>query len=515
MYIEAPVATPSGIRQSIVRNTAWNYAGFAVNLAVNLLLFPAVVARLGDAATGVWLLIGSVSGYMGLLQLGLAPAMAQFAAAHIARRDDRELEETVSTALALVVGLGSLALLALPAVPWLLQVFAVPPALAGDARLAFTLGIVGVPMQMPGHVFNAVLSASQRQDRCTQVWMVSLLGKLLGIAALLMFGYGLAAVMWLETALIVVTGVLLGLFAFRAAPQLRLSPAAVSATSARRLLGLGGWMFVNALSASLIEQTDRLVIGVFLAVEAVTHYSAAWKLYMLVYSVSTTLVQAVGPVAAGLHAGGDTRGLQQLWLRMTKYTAALAWPLAASLGLCAGPILHAWLGPAFAVHYAVVQILVATFVITAHNHAAYSVLGAMRRVGPIARRYAVPQAVLNLALSLWLVRPLGILGVALGTAAPALLLEYVFLTFVLRELDLRWAHVWRHVVRPTLVPAFLAFAPCVTAFALLGPQSLWLLPMLAIASLAYAALFWRALPGEERAELVMHLPAPVRAVLTA
>ena len=81
-----------------------------------------------------------------------------------------------------------------------------PPELTAEARVAFTLGIVGVPMQMPGHVFNAVLGASQRQDRCTQVWMVSLLGKLIGIAVLLALGFGLAEIMWLETALIVVTG---------------------------------------------------------------------------------------------------------------------------------------------------------------------------------------------------------------------------------------------------------------------------------------------------------------------
>ena len=373
----------SGIRQSIVRNTAWNYVGFAVNLAVNLLLFPAAIAQMGEAATGIWLLIGSVSGYMGLLQLGLAPAMAQFAAAHIATRDDDALARTVSTALVLVVGLGSIALVALPLVPWLLHVFSIAPALTAEASIAFTLGIVGVPMQMPGHVFNAVLGASQRQDRCTQVWMVSLLGKLIGIAALLGMGYGLAAIMWLETGLIVVTGVMLAVFAFQAAPQLRVAPHYVSAGTARQLTGLGGWMFLNALSSSLVEQTDRIVIGLFLTVESVTYYSAAWKLYMLVFSVATTLVQAIWPVAAGLHAAGDQQSLQRLWLRMTKYTAALTWPLGWSLGLCAGPILHFWVGESFAVHYPVVQVLVAAFIVTAHNHAAFGVLGAMRRVGPM------------------------------------------------------------------------------------------------------------------------------------
>ena len=81
----------SSIRKVLVRNTAWNYVGFLVNLASNLLLFPIAIARMGDAATGIWLLIGSIGGYMGLLQLGIAPAVAQFGAMHIARRDDGAL----------------------------------------------------------------------------------------------------------------------------------------------------------------------------------------------------------------------------------------------------------------------------------------------------------------------------------------------------------------------------------------------------------------------------------------
>ena len=281
---------------------------------------PSPSRKMGDAATGVWLLIGSISGYMGLLQLGLSPALTQFAAAHIARRDDVALGRTVSTAMALVLGLGSIPLLALPAVPWMLDLFSIPPALRHDAAVAFTLGIIGVPLQMPGRVFNAVLNAGQRQDRCTQVWMFSLTGKLVGISTLLWLGYGLAEVMWLETGLDRYSrNALFARFSFAAAPGLRLSPQLVTREDALQLMALGGWLFLSALCSALIEGADRVVIGLFLAIEFVTYYSAAWKLFVLVYSVSTTLVQAVGPVAAALHAHNDIAGIQRLWLRMTRH----------------------------------------------------------------------------------------------------------------------------------------------------------------------------------------------------
>jgi O-antigen/teichoic acid export membrane protein len=153
--------------------------------------------------------------------------------------------------------------------------------------------------------------------------------------------------------------------------------------------------------------------------------------------------------------------------------------------------------------------------VTAHNHAAFSVLGAMRRVGPVVQRYSIPQAVLNLLLSIWLVTPLGILGVAVGTMLPAFLLEYAFLSFVLRELGLGWDDLWRDVVRPTAMPAAVAFLPTLVAYAVLGPQSSWLLVVAAASSAVYCVLFWRGLQSQERDDLVAHLPAPVRAVLPA
>jgi hypothetical protein len=160
-------------------------------------------------------------------------------------------------------------------------------------------------------------------------------------------------------------------------------------------------------------------------------------------------------------------------------------------------------------------VLVSTFIVTAHNHAAFAVLGAMRRMAPVVGRYSGPQAVLNLLLSVWLVHELGILGVAIGTMLPAVLLEYPFLKLVLGELGLSWTELWRGVVRPTLAPAVTAFAPTLIAYRVFGPQSPWLLAVAAAASLVYVVMFWRGLRHDERHDLVSHLPAPVRAVLAA
>jgi O-antigen/teichoic acid export membrane protein len=139
----------------------------------------------------------------------------------------------------------------------------------------------------------------------------------------------------------------------------------------------------------------------------------------------------------------------------------------------------------------------------------------MRRIAPVVRRYSIPQAILNLLLSLWLVHPLGMLGVALGTLLPVLLLQYTFMAFILKELDLGWRDVWISVVRPTAAPALVASAPCLAVWVWLGPQSFWLVPAAAASSALYAAIFWSGMQANERADLLSHVPGPLRAVLAA
>ncbi|HOQ60013.1 MAG TPA: hypothetical protein PKZ08_05290, partial [Vicinamibacterales bacterium] len=131
------------VRRTLTRNTAWNYTGFAVNLLTNLLLFPYVVREIGDSAAGIWLLLGSVTGYMGLLELGLVPALSQSVAVCRARGDTAGLNRSASTAITLLTLLAAIPLMLVAAVPWMVEALRVPPALTGQARAVFAIAIAG------------------------------------------------------------------------------------------------------------------------------------------------------------------------------------------------------------------------------------------------------------------------------------------------------------------------------------------------------------------------------------
>ena len=191
----------------------------------------------------------------------------------------------------------------------------------------------------------------------------------------------------------------------------------------RYLTSFGLQVTVTGVFVLIVEQTDRLVIGTFRPIAEVTLFSAAWKLYALAYTIPTTLVQALTPIVANLHGEGDESRLRAVFVRMSKYSAAVAFPLIYGIGLSGGWLLDVWMGPRFVGVLPVLQVLLLSLAVTAFNHPGYSVIIGTRRVGQQMWTYNAPLAVLNLGLSLWLVHRLGILGVALGTAIPSLVLD--------------------------------------------------------------------------------------------
>jgi O-antigen/teichoic acid export membrane protein len=208
-----------------------------------------------------------------------------------------------------------------------------------------------------------------------------------------------------------------------------------------------------------------------------------------------------------MHGRGDVAAIRRLFLRMSKYCVAVALPLVATLAACREWLLTLWMGERFTAAGPAVLALLATFYITSHNHGAYSVLGGKRRLGPLVYVATGPQAVLNLALSVALVSRLGVLGVALGTLVPALVLQPFFMRFALREIGVSFAEFVREVVVPTSGLAIPTFLPLVAATLVTGPGAWVRMPIAVVCCAMFAVAFWlRGLDAEERSAVPGLLP---------
>jgi O-antigen/teichoic acid export membrane protein len=195
------------------------------------------------------------------------------------------------------------------------------------------------------------------------------------------------------------------------------------------------------------------VIGAFLPVARVTPYALARRLSELPQILTSQFIRILLPLASQLHAERDRARLRTLFTTSSRASLALFLPIACAVTVLAGPFLAAWVGPAYAHNGRLVLILVAAGLVEISVWPAAAILQGMARHRLLAV-FSAGSALVNFGLSIALVRPLGVTGVALGTliATAGEMFLFVF-PFALRVADVDVRSALTQVLVPTLVPA--------------------------------------------------------------
>jgi O-antigen/teichoic acid export membrane protein len=81
----------------ILVNTGSNVTVVVVKLVITFVMTPVFVHNLGNYDYGIWEIMTAVLGYMGLLDIGMKPAISRFSAKYLAEKNQGKLQELYST----------------------------------------------------------------------------------------------------------------------------------------------------------------------------------------------------------------------------------------------------------------------------------------------------------------------------------------------------------------------------------------------------------------------------------
>ena len=133
-------------------------------------MLPFLLKALGGTTYGLWILIGSLTGYFGLLDLGVRGALCRQLAFHSARRSVTDVNATLSTGIALLICACGLALAGGFALQFVFfRVFDVPSSQELSVRVALAIASVTLAISFPLTAFDAALWGAQRFDRTNQI----------------------------------------------------------------------------------------------------------------------------------------------------------------------------------------------------------------------------------------------------------------------------------------------------------------------------------------------------------
>jgi O-antigen/teichoic acid export membrane protein len=412
--------SPAAPSESAVvgRNLTTRYLAIAVEMIVGLLVLPYNLSHLGKAAYGLWALTTSITLYFSVLDLGYSGAVVKFVAQYRARQNTRALNETLSTTFYLFAAFGVLTyVVALVLAAFIDRILHLAPDQVHTARLVLLITSVSVAIGMACSVFGAVINGFQRYDLNNIAGTASTIVIAAANVLMLWAGYGLVELVIATTAIRVLTYGVYRANAYRVFPALRIRPELFRRERLRELTSFSVFMALIDWANKLNYSIDAIVIGIMLGTGAVAVWSVGQRLAEATQRLTNQLNDIIFPNVVDHSASDRVDRLQMLFLVGTRLSLATVVPIAAVLMLMAGPLVHAWVGPEFEGSVIVVQLL-ALIVVVRVGHATGSTLlkGAERH--RLVALVNVVTAVVNVSISIALVKPLGLAGVAIGTLVP-------------------------------------------------------------------------------------------------
>jgi len=437
----------------VIKNVGSSWIATVVTVVAVYFLTPFTIHKLGDEGYGTWNLINAITGYLGLLVLGVPMASVRYFAQHVAKGDTRKLNEAIGSCTALYLLLGGIALVVGAGLYFFFtRAYTIPAALQGDAHSAFAVMVLFVSIGFVALLPNGVLSAHDDfvQRNIIRVWGVLLrLGLTLVLLAL---HASLTVLALVQVACLVFDFGLCWLLVRRRYPATRVRLADFDWGMTRAIFAFSIYVLILNAGARLSFETDSMVIGAFMDVGHIPYFTVANSFIIYLMEFLIAIAAVVMPTATRLQTQGKGAELRDIFLRWSKI--ALSLTLAAGLFLIVmGPRFIAWwVDPSFEQPSGqVLQILMLSYLVFLPvRGVALPILMGLGKAGLPTIGFLVAGA-LNLALSIALVRPLGLAGVALGTAIPNVLFAAAVLWQACRELDVSIVQFFRYVVpRATL-----------------------------------------------------------------
>jgi O-antigen/teichoic acid export membrane protein len=441
-------------------NVSSNWAFYVLNVAVAFYLSPFMVRMLGDLQFGAWNILVSLTGYMGLVDLGTRSAVVKYAAEYWAKKEyGRFTSQFYSSFLSLVLGGSALLITALA----LRDHLGVWLNISGPLRDYFAAAIIPSVLAVVFSIGNGLISGYiagvGRYDISNLAGSVSLTLRTGGIVFVLSRGGGLPALAWVVALTAAVSCPIAFLLLRGLVPALRFSPASFSLESWLEVVRYGLFAFLNQVAARISQETGNIVVGAGVSTTATAYYAIGLSLTGYLKSfVSAAAIVAI-PLTSGMAALKDMAGTWRVTVLGTRFSVGAALCGVISFFILGRDFLMLWLGERFAVNTwpTGLILLIALVFISAQQFSGAMLFGRGKAKFPAFVMLA--SAIINVLLSVLLVRKVGALGVALGTLISAAVIEFGLIScyYAPKELETpRLAYL-----RQTCVGPLICVVPCV------------------------------------------------------
>lgn len=258
------------MQQSYSLSASIRLVAIALNAAGALLLLPFILTSLGEYRFGIWGMAASITGYLLLLDFGVAQACTRYLSVRV--HDRRDWQEIISNSLTLALLVTAVLFVGVAVIQTLWRAgFIVPehPELVP----VICIVMVEVGLSIPLRMYQSILRAEVRYIDIGLFEIVRIVLRVGGIFTVLWLGGGLLEAV-LTSSLVNTLFFLMPLLAvWRRHRTLYFSRQQIHKAQLRHLFAFSKYTAVSQTAEFFRYRTDTLLAGVLVGVTAAAHFA--------------------------------------------------------------------------------------------------------------------------------------------------------------------------------------------------------------------------------------------------
>lgn len=386
-------------------------------IGLSFLLVPQIINYVGVARYGIWSTMTALLNWIVFFDLGLGNGLRNRLAQALAKGDRKQGHIVISTGYLAIGSISLFAFLALSSILPLVRWQAVfNTTVVGERELRLAILAIGFficlnfLLSLVRNVLNAAQITSltvlnQVQVNFLALCFVWLSQRLLDPnLAWLALAYGSALVLASFT---------LNLWYFRRNPDLAPSLRGFRKTEVRGLTDLGFRFFIIQIAVLILFTTDKIIITQLFGPAAVTGYDVAYKLFGLVAIAQSIILGPLWSAYTEAHEMGDMEWIRSTLKKMNFLVLPLV-PAILSLVLLGPWVIRAWIGRELGVNALLLWTMGLFAFVRAWNDIYAVLLNGLGQIN-LQMKIAVVQSLMNIPLSIFLGKFIGVSGVLLAT----------------------------------------------------------------------------------------------------
>lgn len=450
-----PKFTNTNPMSQLKKGALLSYVTIILTNGIGLLLTPFMIGKLGDSEYGLYTLIGSLIGYISVLDLGLSNTIVRFVAKYKAR-NDRESEENFLATTILIYGAIAAVIVVSGAVLYfnLDTIFEkLTPAELVKARIMFVILIFNLAITLPGGAFSAVCSAYEQFVFPRSVNIVQYVVRSAMVVGLLFLGGDSISIVMLDT---VLNLTVIGINAYYVLRRLKVRFKLHHFETAliKEIFSYSIWIFIFAMVGQFQWRAGQIILGILSGTTAVAIYGVGILLGTYYGAFSTAISGVFLPRATTMTVQeASSQELTSMMIRIGRFSLITLLLILGGFLLYGQQFVLLWVGKTYADSWTIALIIMFSYTLPLVQSFANSMLEARSKFSFKAVTY-ISLIVLGTAVGAYLVRFFGIIGLIVGSTAGWVISQVIMNFYYQRvmQLDiLRFFKELQHRLLPTFI----------------------------------------------------------------